>query len=123
MSNQQTNKKIISFTLIMVLFSVINICKGQTEIKIPEESLPAAVHDDLHKKYSDYHVNSITKNTSVQPAVYTLEIQKKNRLIRLIYDADGKLIEKEKSKIYSFDGSEPVKSRPVPSNDGHNHQH
>ena len=111
------------FVIVTAFFLSAVTCKAQKENKIPEDSLPQAVHNDLHKKYSDYHINSITKNGSVQPALYFLEVQKKNKLIRLVYDADGKMIKKEKSKIYSFDGSEPVKSRPAPSNDGHNHQH
>ena len=123
MLNQQSTRNIILLSCIVFLFSASKLCNAQTEIKIPQDSLPNAVQDNLHKKYSDYHVNSITKNSSKQPVIYSLELQKKNRLIRLVYDMNGNIIEKNKSKIFTFDGTEPIKSAPVQSNDGHNHQH
>ena len=100
-----------------------NVCMAQSAIKIPEDSLPKIIHDELHKKYSAYKVNSITKKSEHEKITYSLEIQKKNTLLRLLYDSDGKLLSKDKSKIFTFYGTEPVKSKPVQSDDGHNHQH
>lgn len=99
---------------------------AQTETKTDQDSLPALVHNDLHKQYVAYTVNSIYKVTDKQQnIIYKIEIQKKSKLIDLVYDNQGKLISKQKSKIYSFDGTEkPKASSPTPSNDGHSgHQH
>lgn len=100
-----------------------NFLLAQTEIKLPEDSLPKSIHNELHKKYSSYAVNSIVKKSDKGSVSYALELQRKNNLLRLLYDANGKLLDKDKSKIYTYDGTEPVKSKPVQSNDGHNHQH
>ena len=59
-----------------------------------------------------------------QNITYKVEVQKKTTQIELLYDKDGKLISKEKSKIYTYDGTEPIKAKPAKSNDGHGgHQH
>lgn len=100
---------------------------AQTETKIKQDSLPTTVHNELHKKYAAYAVNSVLKITDFQQKhKYKIEVQKKSTVIELIYDNDGKLISKEKSKIYSFDGTEKItpKSEPSKSNEGHSgHQH
>ncbi len=114
-------KLILFFFFISVLITTSSY--AQTKTQIPADSLPSAVHDELHKKYRDYKVNSISRKSEQNKITYALEIQKKTKLIRLLYDSDGKLIEKDKSKIFIFDASEPVKSKPVQSNDGHNHHH
>lgn len=117
-------KKIILLHLILLLIFAKNI-SAQSETKIPQDSLPTAVHDELHKQYTAYTVNNIYKVTDKQQnIIYKIEIQKKSKLIDLVYDNQGKIISKEKSKIYSFDGTEKSKSSPTKSNDGHSgHQH
>lgn len=116
-------QRLVVLVSVIFLIALTNICNAQTEIKIPEDSLPSAVHDAVHKKYSNYKINSVAKKTGQQTVTYSLELQKKTTLLRLIYAADGNLISKDKSKIFTFDGTEPVKSKPAQSNDGHNHQH
>lgn len=114
-------KKII-FMILLMPFWVF----AQTETKIKQDSLPTTVHNELHKKYAAYAINSVLKITDKQQNItYKVEVQKKSTLIELVYDRDGKLINKEKSKVYSFDGTEKIKSStPTQSNDGHNgHQH
>lgn len=97
---------------------------AQTQTKIPQDSLPAIVHNELHKKYTAYVVNSILKIVDKQQNLtYKIEVQKKATLIELTYDSQGKQISKEKSKIYTFDVTEPRKPKSSQSNDGHNHQH
>ena len=123
--NNNKMKNLI-FLLLSITISVLIITNSyaQTETKIPQDSLPAIVHNELHKKYATYAVNSILKIVEKQQTItYNVEVQKKTTLIRLVYSSDGKLISKEKSKIYSFDGTEPIISKPTQSNDGHNHQH
>lgn len=97
---------------------------AQTETKISNDSLPSVVKEELKKKYSNYKVNGVTMVTEkAKPSTYKIEVQKKNNIVELLYDANGNIIGKSKSKIYSYDGTEKPKSPPVKSNDGHNHQH
>lgn len=110
------------FAMLSLTLLVINVCSAQTETKIPEDSLPAFAHNELHKKYSGYTVNSIFKKMDkLQNVTYKVEVQKKTTQIELLYDKQGNLISKEKSKIYTYDGTEKPKSVPAKSNDGHNH--
>ena len=117
------NRRLLVTLSVSFLISLTNICKAQTEINIQEDSLPKVRPDELHKKYKNYAVSSIVKNALHQEVIYSLEIQKKTTLLRLVYSGDGKLISKYKSKILTYDGTEPVKSKPSLSNDKHNHQH
>lgn len=112
-----------SVTLSLALI-IVNVCLAQTETKIQEDSLPSIIHDELHKKYAHYTVNTISKNTDkLQSTIYKVEVQKKSTLIELHYDIQGKLINKKKSKVYTYDGVEKPKppSLPNESNDGHRH--
>ncbi len=119
-------KKVIReyFVMLSLTLVVINVCSAQTETKLHEDSLPAIVHNELHKKYAHYTVNSISKKVDqLQNITYKIEVQKKSTVIDLLYDKQGKLIGKEKSKVYSYDGTEKSRSpsSPSKSNDGHNH--
>lgn len=118
-------KNLIFHLLLIAIFVLIAANSyAQIETKIPQDSLPSNVHNELHKKYSAYAVNSILKIEDKQQTItYTVEVQKKTTLIRLVYYSDGKLISKDKCKIYSFDGTERIKSKQEKSSDGHNHQH
>lgn len=112
------------FALLSLTLLIINVCSAQTETKIPGDSLPALVHNELYKKYSGYTVNSIFKKVDkLQNVTYKIEVQKKTTQIELLYDKHGELISKEKSKIYTYDGTEKSRSpsSPSKSNDGHNH--
>ncbi|MDO9001041.1 MAG: hypothetical protein Q7W45_14840 [Bacteroidota bacterium] len=113
------------FLITSIMLALIGICSAQTETKISKDSLPSAVHTELHKKYITYTVNSILKITDKQQNItYKVEVQKKSTMIELLYDNHGKLISKDKSKVYTYDGTEKPRSTPVKSNDGHSgHQH
>lgn len=101
------------FAMLSLTLLIINVCPAQTETKIPEDSLPAFAHNELHKKYSGYTVNSIFRKVdTLQSVTYKVEVQKKTTQIELLYDKRGKLICKEKSKIYTYDGTEKPKSKP-----------
>lgn len=99
------------------------VCSAQTETKIPEDSLSVIVHNELHKKYSRYNINEILKVADKKENVfYKITVEKKTTQIELLYDKHGKFISKEKSRIYTFDGTEQPKAAPSKSNnDGHNH--
>lgn len=111
------------FVALGVALVIINDCSAQVESKIQEDSLPVIIHNDLHKKYAHYATNSVLKKTdNLQNITYRIEIQKKSTVIELLYDKEGKLISKVKSKVYSYDGTEkPMAPSSNQSNHGHGH--
>lgn len=115
------------FIIMSIVCALTSNCFAQTETKISRDSLPSTIHAELHKKYAAYAVNSVLAITdNVQNITYKIELQKRSTVIDLLYDKDGKLVSKEKSKSFSYDGTEKTrqKSTPSQSNDGHSgHQH
>ncbi len=111
------------FSVHILFLGVVTICTAQTEVKIPEDSLPVAAHNELHKKYARYHVNNITRKVDKEQKItYKVEVQKNTRLIRLQYDSNGNMINKQKSRVFTYDGTEPVKrSTDDHGGGGHNH--
>ena len=90
-------------------------------IKIKE--LPATTVTELNKKYSKFQLKSIVKKEDEQKeTVYEIKMQKKNKLVYLVYDSNGDLLSTKKLKMFSFDGSEPLKRTPT-ATDGHSHSH
>lgn len=110
-------------TALILSILAITVCSAQTEIKIPEDSLPVAAHNELHKEYARYHVNSIIKKVDKEQKIaYKVEVQKKTRLIKLQFDTEGNTISKQKSRVFTYDGTEPVK-RPTDNHRGGGHNH
>ena len=113
------------------IFPVILFCwlstfqlQAQTTSIIKAEQLPETAHAELDKKYGKYKVNSMVKKESNQKeTTYQIEVQKKNTVFTLVYNENGELLSKTKSKSFSFDGTEPVRKTTPRSNDGHNHTH
>lgn len=112
------------------IFPVILFCwlptfqlQAQTTSNIKTEQLPEIAHVKLDKKYSKYKVNSMVKKEDKQKrTTYQIEVQKKNTVFTLVFDENGKLLSKRKSKSFTYDGTEPVR-KTQPSHDGHNHTH
>lgn len=119
------NNKIIISVITLLLFLTVNNVFAQSELKIKTDSLPSLIKEELKKKYIKYEVNSTTMITEKgKSTIYKIELQKKNNVLDLVYDASGTLISKSKSKVYSYDGTEKPKSQPANSSDGHSgHQH
>ena len=124
--------KIIIIAILFFSFAKINAqqtSSSQTEIKISKDSLPSAVKKHLHKKYHDYSIVSAVKATTKNENLfYKVEVNKSRSsntiiVIDLVYDTSGKMLSSNKSKQYSYDGTEKSKPKPANSNDGHNHQH
>lgn len=103
---------------------LVSNLQAQTTAKIKVEQLPKNAQVMLDKKYSKYHINEMVKKEDKQKQpTYEIELQKKNKLIYLVYDVKGILLSTRKSKSFSFDGTEPVKKPAPRANDGHNHTH
>lgn len=110
----------MKLALIFLLFPFF--AWSQTETIIVLDSLPESVKIELLQKYKKYTINQITKNIDRNLNVtYSVELQKKNKFVKLIYDKDGVFIRKEKSKLYTFDDSKPKKPKASSSGDGHFH--
>lgn len=117
-------KKILQITL----FINSLYCFGQTETKIPKDSLPLMVKEQFAKKYKGYSVSKIIKVTDNNGIlIFKLEARKAKTsnetiIYDLVYDGQGKLISKKKDKEIFYTES-PPKRQPAPhqSGDGHNH--
>jgi hypothetical protein len=100
---------------------------AQNSVKIKMDELPMSSHAQIHGKYAKYHINGMYRKTDAKGDVsYKVELQKKRNVVYLVFNPDGELIDKRKTKEYSFDGSEKP-SRPAGSGNGghsgHNHNH
>tara|TARA_R110002072_G_scaffold171058_4_gene324795 strand:- start:1062 stop:1430 length:369 start_codon:yes stop_codon:yes gene_type:complete len=80
---------------------------AQTKTEIEMEALPAAAHDLIHGKYAKYGVNSMLKKQDKNDVLtFEVELQKQSKLVTLTYNAEGTLLDTQKSKVFSFDGTE-----------------
>ena len=101
----------------------INSTYAQTETKIKRSELPDPVKTELNAKYVKYTVNKIVKKENkTKETTFEFEVQKKNTIYTLVYNNNGELIDKTKSKIYTFDGTEKPRQQ-YNKHDGHGHQH
>ena len=110
--------------LIIPMLLIGGFVNAQTETKIKQSELPSPVTTMLTKKYAKYTTNKILKKeNSDKETSFEVEVQKKNTVYTLVYNNNGELIDKIKSKSFTFDGSEPVRQQTPVMNDGHNHNH
>lgn len=111
-------------TLIILFLFTFNFCFSQTDQKIKNDSLPALVKQQFIKEFNGYTIIYAVKTIDVNKKIlYKIDAQKKTRLLVLTYDTLGELITKQKSRIYTFDGTEKQSRPSNQSNDGHNHTH
>ena len=107
----------------MLTCFAINSSYAQTETKIKRSELPDPVKTELNAKYVKYTVNKIVKiQDEIKGTTYKVEVQKKNTVYALVYNGKGELIDKTKSKVFTFDGTEKPKQQ-YNKHDGHDHQH
>ena len=112
--------------IILLSASFCNTADAQTSTKIKMGELPHNAHNLIHGKYAKYHVNGMYKKQSTKDVVtYQVELQKKSKVIDLIYNAEGDLLETRKTREIVFDGSEkPIKSSGGGGGGGHSgHNH
>lgn len=118
-------------SFIVILFVDVTTGFAQTEFKIPPDSLPQQVMEQLHHKFHEYSVSTGTKKTDEKGRItYLLEVRKEKNssetiVYQLVYDSGGKLVTKKKEKEFYYTGKEK-KSTPAASsggNQGGGHQH
>ena len=113
--------KITLFTMLTCF--AINSSYAQTETKIKRSELPEPVKVELNRRYSKYMMNKIVKaQDEIKGAIYKIEVQKKNTVFALVYNENGELIDKTKSKVFTYDGTEKPKQQQN-KHDGHDHHH
>lgn len=111
-----------------VLLLLTGMLSAQTITKIPYDSLPAPVREQVLKKYSKYKVSDIKKSVDNTGTVnYLVEARMQQNqntvsVVSLVYFPSGTLLSSKKEKEVSYTGSERQRSS-APSSDGHNHQH
>lgn len=109
------------FTSLLITCSFYLKAQSVTKVKI--EQLPASTQLELKKKYRQYKVNSIKKVEDHQMKItYQVETQKKNTVLTLVYNENGRLINRTKNKSFTFEDTEPTRKN-QPSHDGHKHTH
>lgn len=114
------------YLLIMTALLSFNLVLAQSDEKIGMEELPDQAHTLLHGKYNKYHINYIHRKLDKEDVeTYEVELQKRSKLVTLIYDGQGELLSSTKSKMFTYDGTEPVKNSTGGSGGhaGHNHTH
>lgn len=117
---------ILSLTLLLTG----NLLRAQIETKIPTDSLPLPVKEQLHKNFHDYSFSKAVKMNMPGGAIhYSLVAGKEKNpsvtvIYELTYDAAGNILSKEKSKSFTYDSSKEPKPKSTYSNDRHGgHQH
>lgn len=114
-----------------ILFMNVTNGYGQTELKIPQDSLPEQVKEQLHHKFHEYSISSRTKKIDKNGVnTYLLDVKREKNssvtiVYHLIYNSSGKLISKKKEKEFYFTGKEKSAPKPngSPPTPGGGHQH
>jgi len=115
--------KIVITIFILLLYFAINLTFAQTETRIKRSELPDQINTELKAKYVKYIVNEIIKKENqTKETIFEVEVQKKNTVYTLVYNNKGELIDKTKSKSFTFEGTEKSK-KIYDSHDGHDHVH
>ncbi len=113
------------YLLIMTALLSFNLILAQSHEKIGMEELPDQAHILLHGKYNKYRINYIHRKLDKDVTTYEVELQKNSKLVTLTYNDQGELLSTTKSKMFTYDGTEPVKNSTGGSGGhaGHHHTH
>jgi hypothetical protein len=91
-------------------------CYGQTKKEINwNDSLPKNIITKIKRKYINYQINYASYDKLKNQ--YAIILIKKHKEINLLYDSNGKLLDKQKSIYYTSDGSDekPTYKNPFPN--------
>tara|TARA_R110001592_G_scaffold234170_2_gene491811 strand:- start:56 stop:433 length:378 start_codon:yes stop_codon:yes gene_type:complete len=123
----------LKFLISVITISILSITNGfgQTELKIPQDSLPKLVKEQLHHKFHDYSIAASIKKTDENGLVtYLLDAKREKNssetiVYHLVYNSSGKLMKKKKEKEIYYTGREKStpKSSGGPPTPGGGHQH
>ncbi len=86
-------------------------CEAQEKMLL--EDAPEAVRVLVGEKYAKYKVVSVIRKKV--PEEYSIEVEKGERTVSLVLDAQGTVLSKTKGRMYSFDGTETPKDAEGPA--------
>lgn len=113
----------MKYVITILFLFAFNLCFSQIDQIIKKDSIPLLIKQQI-AGFKGYTINQAIKSIDIdKKIVYKIEVQKKTRLVRLNYDAVGNLISKQKTRVYTFDGTEKQSRPSYQNNDGHNHSH
>lgn len=93
------------FAFLFVLNSKSGFAQSDSSLKF--NNLPESIQLSLKQDFKKYVINSIDQVKSKSgEEQYKVEVQKKSKAYRLVYNLQGVILDKAKLKVYSFDGSE-----------------
>lgn len=96
-----------NFLLIILLVISSNLFAQENWTEIKPEELPEAITTNIQSDYSKYKIiKSTIKKNKEGELIYRIDLQKKKTVYHLIYNLNGILLDKTKSKSFEFDGSE-----------------
>ena len=97
--------------LLMVLLGGFSVCEAQEKMLL--EDAPEAVRVLVGEKYAKYKVVSVIRKKV--PEEYNIEMEKGERTVSLVLDAQGTVLSRTKGRMYSFDGTETPKDAEGPA--------
>ncbi|MBI2967205.1 MAG: hypothetical protein HYY40_05260 [Bacteroidetes bacterium] len=93
------------FPVAVIVETVPGYCQQTTKISAKE--LPMQIQYFLKEKYEKYSVTLVEKTTNINmPGFYKISLRRKTRLVYLYFDEAGTLVNKEKERIFTYDGTE-----------------
>lgn len=100
-----------AFAAIAIVLLTLNPALAQEKILL--EDAPEAVRAHLVEKYAKFKVVGIKQKK--EPLEYSIEMERGERTVSLVLDAQGTVLNKTKGRIYSYDGTETPKDNDGPT--------
>lgn len=100
----------------LLLLLVLGSSSLFAQQKLELRDTPAPVQELIKGKYAKYRITAVSINK--EQTEYHIELEKGEKALMLDLAADGRIISKTKTRIYSFDGDDPEPSNfPQPDDD------
>lgn len=122
---KQKKMTLLKTIVIIVFLFAGKMTHAQTENCVRTDTIPSAIKEYMETEYKAYTMNvAEALYLNDKPVGFSIELQKKNKIVRLRFDLFGTLLKTTKSKVYTFEGTEPTKKQTSHSKDDHSgHQH
>ena len=101
----------VGMLVLLLVIGGFSECMAQEKILL--EDAPEAVRAHLSEKYAKYKVISVKRKKV--PEEYSIEMEKGERTVSLVLDAQGAMLSRTKGRMYSFDGTETPKDAEGPA--------
>lgn len=91
--------------------------------KVVFNDLPELIKVHIHGKYSKYRVASIHVDDANEMINFRVELEKGSRTVSLVLSEDATVVSKIKGRMFTYDGSKPLKSEGQLRQKGDGHKH